>query len=92
MKKWKNWLSVWFGFVMNVLVNPGELLKKQGVKVAAVDGGFFLAVNERKLEKLADEKKKKRRTEKLFQESLMMLYEKTTREARAGPFLSLQKS
>ncbi|ATH74077.1 hypothetical protein [Bacillus altitudinis] len=91
MKKWKNWLGVWFGFVMNVLVNPGELLKKQGVKVAAVDGGFFLAVNERKLEKLADEKKK-RRTEKPFQESLMMLYEKTTREARAGPLLSLQKS
>ena len=30
VKKWKNWLSVWFGFVMNVLVNPGELLKKQG--------------------------------------------------------------
>ncbi|AOZ88920.1 hypothetical protein BK049_09650 [Bacillus xiamenensis] len=92
MKKWKNWFSVWFGFMMNVLVNPGVMMKQQGCKVAAVDVGFFQTVRGRQQEKLAEENKKKRRIERKFQESLMMLYEKTTREARAGPLLPLQKS
>ncbi|KEP26294.1 MULTISPECIES: hypothetical protein [Bacillus] len=90
MKKLKSWLSVWFGFMMNVLVNPGVMMK-QGFKAAAVDAGFFQVVKERELEKLAEENKKKRRAEKQFQQSLMMLYEKATREARAGPLLPLQK-
>ncbi|MGY4788893.1 hypothetical protein ACVNSY_18400 [Bacillus sp. OHL2] len=45
----------------------------------------------RELEKLAEEHKKKRRIEKRFIQSLMMLEEKTMREARAGPLLPLQK-
>ncbi|MBD3859016.1 hypothetical protein IEE86_04645 [Bacillus sp. 28A-2] len=91
MKKWRNWLSVWFGFMMNVLVNPGVMMKQQVLKAAAVDVGFFQVVKERELEKLTEENKKKRKAEKPFQQSLMMLDEKTTREARAGPLLPLQK-
>ncbi|MFJ5671685.1 hypothetical protein ACIQAS_08575 [Bacillus safensis] len=91
MKKLKSWLSVWFGFMMNVLVNPGVMMK-QGFQAAAADAGFFQVVKERELEKLAEEHKKKRRAEKRFTQSLMMLEEKTMREARAGPLLSLQKS
>ncbi|WP_375566550.1 hypothetical protein ACE6HX_17700 [Bacillus pumilus] len=89
MKKFKNWLSVWFGFMMNVLVNPGVMMKQQRFQAAAVDNRFFQVVNERELEKLAEEKNKKRRSEKPFQQSLMMLDEKTVREARAGPLLPL---
>ncbi|MGM0955935.1 MAG: hypothetical protein ACQEWO_08530 [Bacillota bacterium] len=89
MKKFKNWLSVWFGFMMNVLVNPGVMMKQQRFQAAAVDNRFFQVVNERELEKLAEEKNKKRRSEKSFKQSLMMLDEKTTREARAGPLLPL---
>ena len=91
MKTLKNWLSVWFGFMMNVLVNPGVMMKKQGFQAAAMDAGFFQAVKERELEKLAELNKKKRRAEKWFQQSLMMLNKKKTREARAGPHLPLQK-
>ncbi|WGD98438.2 hypothetical protein [Bacillus safensis] len=91
MKKLKNWLSVWFGFMMNVLVNPGVMMKQQGFQAAAADAGFFQVVKERELEKLAEEHKKKRRAEKRFTQSLMMLEEKTMREARAGPLLPLQK-
>ncbi|EDW21636.1 hypothetical protein FO510_01465 [Bacillus pumilus] len=89
MRKFKNWLSVWFGFMMNVLVNPGVMMKQQRFQAAAVDDRFFQVVKERELEKLAEEKNKKRRLEKLFKQSLMMLDEKTTREARAGPLLPL---
>ncbi|MBR0589447.1 hypothetical protein NSS78_18175 [Bacillus sp. FSL W8-0920] len=89
MRKFRNWLSVWFGFMMNVLVNPGVMMKQQRFQAAAVDDRFFQVVNERELEKLAEEKNKKRRSEKLFKQSLMMLDEKTTREARAGPLLPL---
>ncbi|MFP3810140.1 hypothetical protein [Bacillus sp. SIMBA_005] len=89
MKKFKNWLSVWFGFMMNVLVNPSVMMKQQRLQAAAVDDRFFQVVNERELEKLAEEKNKKRRSEKPFKQSLMMLDEKTTREARAGPLLPL---
>ncbi|UYO35512.1 hypothetical protein NF868_15950 [Bacillus zhangzhouensis] len=91
MKKLKNWLSVWFGFMMNVLVNPGVVMKQQGFQAAPADAGFFQVVKERELEKLAEEHQKKRRAEKRFTQSLMMLEEKTMREARAGPLLSLQK-
>ncbi|GLF89285.1 hypothetical protein Saga11_05440 [Bacillus safensis] len=91
MKTLKNWLSVWFGFMMNVLVNPGVMMKKQGFQAAAVDAGFFQVVKERELEELAEGDKKKRRAKKRFQQSLMMLNKKTTREARAGPHLPLQK-
>ncbi|WP_281237500.1 hypothetical protein P5654_016795 [Bacillus safensis] len=91
MKKLKSWLSVWFGFMMNVLVNPGVMMKNQGFQAAAADAGFFQVVKERELEKLAEEHKKKRRAEKRFTKSLMMLEEKTMREARAGPLLPLQK-
>ncbi|GLJ01463.1 hypothetical protein C9414_01115 [Bacillus sp. Nf3] len=91
MKKLKSWLSVWFGFMMNVLVNPGVMMKQQGFQVAAADVGFFQVVKERELEKLAEEHKKKRRAEKRLIQSLMMLEEKTMREARAGPLLPLQK-
>lgn len=91
MKKLKSWLSVWFGFMMNVLVNPGVMMKQQGFQVAAADAGFFQVVKERELEKLAEEHKKKRRAEKRLTQSLMMLEEKTMREARAGPLLPLQK-
>ncbi|AZV54078.1 hypothetical protein DKE43_13590 [Bacillus pumilus] len=89
MRKFKNWLSVWFGFMMNVLVNPGVMMKQQRFQTAAVDDRFFQVVKERELEKLAEEKKKKRRSEKPFKQSLMMLDEKTAREARAGPLLPL---
>ncbi|HBU91965.1 hypothetical protein [Bacillus pumilus] len=89
MRKFKNWLSVWFGFMMNVLVNPGVMMKQQRFLAAAVDERFFQVVKERELEKLAEEKNKKRRSEKPFKQSLMMLDEKTTREARAGPLLPL---
>ncbi|WP_345808336.1 hypothetical protein [Bacillus pumilus] len=89
MRKFKNWLSVWFGFMMNVLVNPGVMMKQQRFQAAAVDERFFQVVKERELEKLAEEKNKKRRSEKTFKQSLMMLDEKTTREARAGPLLPL---
>ncbi|MGA3853691.1 hypothetical protein MHH54_17510 [Bacillus sp. FSL K6-4563] len=89
MRKFRNWLSVWFGFMMNVLVNPGVMMKQQRFQAAAVDDRFFQVVKERELEKLAEEKNKKRRSEKLFKQSLMMLDEKTTREARAGPLLPL---
>ncbi|MFX0569947.1 hypothetical protein [Bacillus pumilus] len=89
MRKFKNWLSVWFGFMMNVLVNPGVMMKQQRFQAAAVDERFFQVVKERELEKLAEEKNKKRRSEKPFKQSLMMLDEKTTREARAGPLLPL---
>nr|MDF9460354.1 hypothetical protein [Bacillus pumilus] len=89
MKKFKNWLSVWFGFMMNVLVNPGVMMKRQRFQAVAVDNRFFQVVNERELEKLAEEKNKKRRSEKPFKQSLMMLDEKTAREARAGPLLPL---
>ncbi|MEK3941040.1 hypothetical protein MKZ03_17485 [Bacillus sp. FSL R5-0431] len=89
MKKFKNWLSVWFGFMMNVLVNPGVMMKQQRFQAVAVDNRFFQVVNERELEKLAEEKNKKRRSEKPFKQSLMMLDEKTAREARAGPLLPL---
>ena len=92
MKSFKNWLSVWFGFMMNVLVNPGVMLKQQRFQAAAVDDGFFQVVKERELEKLAEEKKKKRRTEKAFQKSLIMLNEKTAREVRAGPLLPLHET
>ncbi|MDM5321854.1 hypothetical protein RGT17_05560 [Bacillus altitudinis] len=88
MRKFKNWLSVWFGFMMNVLVNPGVMMKQQRFQTA-VDDRFFQVVKERELEKLAEEKNKKRRSEKPFKQSLMMLDEKTTREARAGPLLPL---
>lgn len=91
MKKLKNWLSVLFGFMMNVLVNPGVMMKQQGFQAAAVDAGFFQVVKERELEKLAEEHKKKRRAEKRFTQSLMMIEEKAMREARAGPLLPLQK-
>ncbi|WP_282059594.1 hypothetical protein [Bacillus pumilus] len=89
MRKFKNWLSVWFGFMMNVLVNPGVMMKQQCFQAAAVDERFFQVVKERELEKLAEEKNKRRRSEKPFKQSLMMLDEKTTREARAGPLLPL---
>ncbi|MBR0605158.1 hypothetical protein HF689_03410 [Bacillus safensis] len=91
MKKLKSWLSVWFGFMMNVLVNPVVMMKNQGFQTAAADAGFFQVVKERELKKLAEEHKKKRRAEKQFTQSLMMLEEKTMREARAGPLLPLQK-
>ncbi|MFP3419472.1 MULTISPECIES: hypothetical protein [Bacillus] len=91
MKKLKSWLSVWFGFMMNVLVNPGVMMKQQRFKAAAVDAGFFQVEKERQREKQVEKNKKKRRAEKLFQQSLMMLDEKTTREARAGPLFPLQK-
>ncbi|XNN69096.1 hypothetical protein ACLM2U_14630 [Bacillus pumilus] len=41
MRKFKNWLSVWFGFMMNVLVNPGVIMKQQGFQAAAADDRFF---------------------------------------------------
>lgn len=88
MRKFKNWLSVWFGFMMNVLVNPGVMMKQQRFQTA-VNDRFFQVVKERELGKLAEEKNKKRRSEKPFKQSLMMLDEKTTREARAGPLLPL---
>jgi len=91
VRKFKNWLSVWFGFMMNVLVNPGVMMKQQRFQAAAVDERFFQVVKERELEKLAEEKNKKRRSEKPFKQSLMMLDEKTTREARAGPLLPLHE-
>lgn len=91
MKKLKSWLSVWFGFMMNVLVNPGVMMKNQGFQTAAADAGFFQVVKEIELEKLAEEHKKKCRAEKRFTQSLMMLEEKTMREARAGPLFPLQK-
>lgn len=47
MKKLKSWLSVWFGFMMNVLVNPGVMMKNQGFQTAAADAGFFQVVKER---------------------------------------------
>ncbi|WP_144503109.1 hypothetical protein [Bacillus pumilus] len=89
MKKFKNWLSVWFGFMMNVLVNPGVMIKQQRFQAAAADDCFFQIVKERELEKLAEVKNKKRRSERAFKQSLIMLDEKTTREARAGPLLPL---
>ncbi|MBQ4814835.1 hypothetical protein AB0R75_17460 [Bacillus pumilus] len=89
MRKFKNWLSVWFGFMMNVLVNPGVIMKQQGFQAAAADDRFFQVEKERELEKLAEEKNKKRRSKRAFKQSLIMLDEKTTREARAGPLLSL---
>ncbi|ABV64104.1 MULTISPECIES: hypothetical protein [Bacillus] len=89
MRKFKNWLSVWFGFMMNVLVNPGVMMKQQRFQAAAVDDRFFQIVKERELEKLAEVKNKKRRSERAFKQSLIMLDEKTTREARAGPLLPL---
>lgn len=89
MKKFKNWLSVWFGFIMNVLVNPGVMIKQQRFQAAAADDRFFQIVKERELEKLAEVKNKKRRSERAFKQSLIMLDEKTTREARAGPLLPL---
>ncbi|WP_144485789.1 hypothetical protein [Bacillus pumilus] len=89
MRKFKNWLSVWFGFMMNVLVNPGVMMKQQRFQAAAVDDRFFQIVKERELEKLAEVKNKKRRSERVFKQSLIMLDEKTTREARAGPLLPL---
>ncbi|MBU8637273.1 hypothetical protein [Bacillus pumilus] len=89
MRKFKNWLSVWFGFMMNVLVNPGVMMKQQRFQAAAVDDRFFQIVKERELEKLAEVKNKKRRSERAFKQSLLMLDEKTTREARAGPLLPL---
>ncbi|MEI4791288.1 hypothetical protein WAX46_13880 [Bacillus sp. FJAT-53060] len=91
VKRWKNWLSVWFGFIMNVLVNPGVRMKQQGFKAAIVDVGFFQVVKERQQEKLAEGNKKKCGAEIEFHQSLLMRYEKTTREARAGPLLPLQK-
>lgn len=92
MRKLKNWLSVWFRFMMNVLVNPGVMMKQSGYKAVTANFGFFQMVKERQQEKLAEENKKKRRLDMQFHQSLMMLYEKTVREARAGPFLPLQKS
>ncbi len=89
MRKFKNWLSVWFGFMMNVLVNPGVMMKQQRFQAAAVDDRFFQIVKERELEKLAEVKNKKRRSERVFKQSLIILDEKTTREARAGPLLPL---
>ncbi|WP_342491118.1 hypothetical protein MKX52_17265 [Bacillus sp. FSL R5-0422] len=89
MRKFKNWLSVWFGFMMNVLVNPGVMMKQQRFQAAAVDDRFFQIVKERELEKLAEVKNKKRRSERAFKQSLIMLDKKTTREARAGPLLPL---
>ncbi|WP_144525196.1 hypothetical protein [Bacillus pumilus] len=89
MRKFKSWLSVWFGFMMNVLVNPGVMMKQQRFQAAAVDDRFFQIVKERELEKLAEVKNKKRRSERVFKQSLIMLDEKTTREARAGPLLPL---
>nr|WP_254112578.1 hypothetical protein [Bacillus pumilus] len=74
---------------MNVLVNPGVMMKQQRFQAAAVDDRFFQIVKERELEKLAEVKNKKRRSERAFKQSLLMLDEKTTREARAGPLLPL---
>nr|WP_254106836.1 hypothetical protein [Bacillus pumilus] len=74
---------------MNVLVNPGVMMKQQRFQAAAVDDRFFQIVKERELEKLAEVKNKKRRSERAFKQSLIMLDEKTTREARAGPLLPL---
>nr|WP_222433977.1 MULTISPECIES: hypothetical protein [Bacillus] len=75
--------------MMNVLVNPGVMMKQQRFQAAAVDDRFFQIVKERELEKLAEVKNKKRRSERAFKQSLIMLDEKTTREARAGPLLPL---
>ncbi|MFS0653987.1 hypothetical protein [Bacillus sp. 179-C3.3 HS] len=91
MRKWTSWLRVWFGFIMNVLVKPDVMLKQQGFGQMAVDSGFFQAVRERHQEKLIEDNQKKRRVFQQFKRSLMMLYEMTTREARAGPVLPLQK-
>ncbi|PCK18944.1 hypothetical protein CEY02_17525 [Bacillus pumilus] len=77
--------------MMNVLVNPGVMMKQQGFKAASVDVGFFQVVKERQQEKLAEENKKKRRAAIEFHQSLIKQYEKTAREARAGPLLPLQK-
>ncbi|MFB8736133.1 hypothetical protein ACEQPO_28260 [Bacillus sp. SL00103] len=62
---------------------------EEGFQAAANDDRFFQVEKERELEKLAEEKNKKRRSKRAFKQSLMMLDEKTTREARAGPLLSL---
>ncbi|MDM5299833.1 hypothetical protein QUF51_16915 [Bacillus pumilus] len=92
MGRLKNWLSVWFGFMMNVLVNPGVMMKQQGCEWMVAEPGFFRAMKEWEQEKLTEEKVKKRKASTRDDQCLMMLYEKTMREARAGPVLPLQKS
>ncbi|WP_353854261.1 hypothetical protein [Bacillus sp. Bos-x628] len=91
MRKLKNWLSVWFGLMMHVLVNPGLMVNKQGFAFFVADAKSSKVVNEVQQEKMAEEKMEMRRTYMLLGKGLMLLHEKTTKEARAGPVLPLQK-